>query len=46
LDLTERGERLSDEAIADYRAQLANVERDRVRLEELIKGLWGLTEPH
>ena len=40
----DRGERLSDATIADYRQQLDNVERNQERLEELIRAIWSQVE--
>jgi hypothetical protein len=45
LDVMAGGESLSTAVIADYRQQLANVERDRLRLAELVRGLWTTVEP-
>jgi hypothetical protein len=45
LDAMDRGERLSDATIAEYRAQLRTVDADRQRLEELLQMLWSDVEP-
>jgi hypothetical protein len=44
LHVMDRGERLSDATIADYRQQLDTVERNQKRLEELIRALWSQVE--
>jgi hypothetical protein len=44
LDTMDRGDRLTDAAIAEYRSQLQNVERDRQRMEEVVRVLWTQVE--
>jgi hypothetical protein len=44
LDAMDRGHRLSDDTIADYRAQLKTVEGDRLRMEELLRLLWSTVQ--
>ncbi|MGH9721575.1 MAG: hypothetical protein ACRD8O_15300 [Bryobacteraceae bacterium] len=45
LDAMDRGQRLSDDTIADYRAQLKTLEEDRRRMEELLRLLWSTLRP-
>lgn len=42
LEAQQRGERLSDEMIADYQAQLKCVEADHVRMSEMVGRLWAV----
>jgi hypothetical protein len=44
LDAMDRGERLPDATITEYRAQLAVVDADRQHLEGLLRVLWGGVE--
>jgi hypothetical protein len=44
LNAMERGERFSDTIIADYRSQLDTVDRDRLRMEEMVRALWSHVE--
>jgi hypothetical protein len=42
----QRGERLPEATITDYRKQLENVKTDRLRMEELLHVLWSQVENH
>lgn len=42
LEAQQRGERLSDELIADYLVQLKRVEADHRRMSEMVRVLWGM----
>lgn len=42
IEAMQRGERLSDSALADYVAQLRNVDADTKRMEEMVRVLWQL----
>jgi hypothetical protein len=46
LDAMDRGERLPDATIAEYRVQLVAVDADRQRLEELLRVLWTQVDLH
>ena len=46
LNKMQQGERFADATIADYQNQLKNVKADRLRMEELLRGLWSQVEKH
>jgi hypothetical protein len=40
IETMRRGERLSDATLADYAAQLRNVDADSERVERMLQALW------